>query len=68
MSMSANTQQDRIEAMLDGDDTVLRVLAMSWMDAKEYRSVKQNSGQRRALIERAIKEYETLRQDSAVKN
>jgi len=59
--MSADPKQDWIDGLLAGDDTVLRVLAMSWMDAKEYRSVKQNSGQRRSLIERAIQDYEAMR-------
>jgi hypothetical protein len=40
---------------------VTTALARSWFDAKEYRSVKQNAGQRMALIERAIREYLEMR-------
>lgn len=36
---------------------VLRCLAMSWEDANEYRSVKQNSAQRKQMIEYAMKDY-----------
>lgn len=49
-----------IETLLDCDNTILRVLAMSWSDADEYRSVKQNAGQRKALIESAIEDAKLL--------
>lgn len=42
-------------------DTVTTVLAMAWKDAHEYRSVKQNAGQRKMLIERAIEQYLEMR-------
>lgn len=51
-------RQKWIDGLLDGGDTVLRVLAMSWMDAQQHRSVQQNAGQRLALIEKAIAEYQ----------
>lgn len=62
MSYATNDRRQAwIDGFLDGEDTVLRVLAMSWMDAKNYRSVHQNAGQRMSLIEKAIREYEATR-------
>ena len=52
-------RQKWIDGFLDGDDTVLRVLAMSWLDAQQHRSVQQNAGQRLAPIEKAIAEYQS---------
>jgi hypothetical protein len=49
--------ENEIIDFIDGYDSVLRCLAMSWRDAKEYRSVKQNAGQRMSLIETAIEKY-----------
>lgn len=53
----------QIDELMHGHeaDTVTTVLAMSWKDAHEYRSVKQNAGQRKMLIERAIEQYLEMR-------
>lgn len=53
-------EREEIEKLLDCNSTILRVLAMSWCDADEYKSVKQNAGQRKSLIEVAIKEAMVL--------
>lgn len=42
-----------------GGDCVLRCLSLSWQDAKNYKSVTQNAGQRMSLIEDAITLYIT---------
>lgn len=42
-------------------DTVSFVLALTWMDANEHRSVCENPGLRQALTERAIRQYVMVR-------
>lgn len=49
-----------------GADAVLRCLSLSWQDAKNYRSVTQNAGQRMRLIEDSIKLYLTKMSKSEV--
>lgn len=49
-----------IERLVEQGTTIERVLAMSWLDADDYRSVKQNAGQRKALIECAITDAQAL--------
>lgn len=49
-----------VERMAEHGTTIERALAMSWLDADDYRSVKQNAGQRKALIESAISEAQDL--------
>lgn len=53
----------QIDELMHGHeaDTVTIVLAMAWKDAHEYRSVKQNAGQRKMLVERAIEQYLEMR-------
>ena len=48
-----------IETLLASGNAVMWALAKSWMDAHEYRSVRQNAGQRKRKIELAIDQYRT---------
>lgn len=54
-------ERSEINELLDKAPTDIHyVLAKSWVDADEYRSVKQNAGQRKSLIESAITQLDEL--------
>lgn len=47
---------NKMQKLTEGDDQVLRVLALSWLSAEH---IPQNAGQRRYLIQSVIEQYET---------